>query len=123
MEHRTKKLITEGSEKTIAQFMGEQATGGYYQSWDWLMPVVEKIEDLDDSKHHYQWDDHDGKKRTNFQGYEVDISYNECRIWLNLELDPPKLISFGGRRKTKIESVYQAVVLFIKWRSKRVGGN
>ena len=30
-------------EELIANYMGEKATGGYHQSWDWLMPVVVKI--------------------------------------------------------------------------------
>ena len=29
----------------------------YHCSWDCLMPVVEKIEDLDMSSYHYQWKD------------------------------------------------------------------
>lgn len=30
-------------EELIAHYMGEGAIGGYHQSWDWLMPVVIKI--------------------------------------------------------------------------------
>ena len=123
-------LITEGSD-LIAKFMGYTITpitdiSTYYYQWNNLMPVIDKIEDLDHSQDHYQWQDLDGFERTNFQGYEVDISYRECRIWLNLELDPPQLIAYGKRSKTKFESVFRCVVLFIKWYNKnklRVGGN
>ena len=30
-------------EQLIAKYMGEEAIGGYHQSWDWLMPVIIKI--------------------------------------------------------------------------------
>lgn len=63
--------------------------GEYHTSWDWLMPVVEKIE----------------KKK----GVHFVISELGCDIY-----------SFGKhisncREETKILTVWQAVVEFIKW--------
>lgn len=63
----------------------------FYLSWDWLMPVVEKIESLD---------------------CVVEITETFCHIykenvgWIN---------SDKGNCKTKIESVYKAVIQFINW--------
>ena len=36
-------VFCQQEEELIANYMGEKATGGYHQSWDWLMPVVVKI--------------------------------------------------------------------------------
>jgi hypothetical protein len=120
MQTQKELKINEAGEKLIAQFMGESATGGYFQSWDCLMPVIDKIEDLDNSKQHYQWEDLDGSNRSNFAGYEVDINYYDCRIWLNLELDPPQLITHT-KCDSRIEAVYNAVINFITWYNERRG--
>lgn len=66
----------------------------YDTSWDWLMPVVEKIESLLDK----------------FRGETIDISRNRCTITGN---DNRSL--FDLRAKSKIEATYIAVVTFIKW--------
>lgn len=57
----------------------------YHKSWDWLMPVVDKIENL-----HY--------------GFEIIGNYVKV-------LGTP----IYSTRKTKIQAVYNAVVEFIKW--------
>ena len=62
----------------------------YNSSWDWLMPVVEKIESL---------------------GFRVEIIGLTCSIYTNSEeniyVDEPAM--------TKTEATWQAVVEFIKW--------
>ena len=61
----------------------------YHSSWNWLMPVVEKIEKL---------------------GYRVTIQGLNC--WI----DTHKGAIFGTDKKnSKRNSVYIAVVEFIKW--------
>lgn len=90
----------------IAEFMdldidGDNVTDGttettldklqYDKRWDWLMPVVEKIE---------------------HEGYPVLIEDNYCRISV------PDIKKDNIRTWTvnkKIEAVYPAVVEFIKW--------
>ena len=42
-------------EQLIANYMGESAIGGYHQSWDWLMPVVVKI---NANGFHFFWEDY-----------------------------------------------------------------
>ena len=62
-------------------------------SWDWLMPVVKKIES------------------TQPEGFNTLIEGNNCWIETNG-------ISFEGMGKTKIEATYKAVIEFIKWYNK-----
>lgn len=59
-------------------------------SWDWLMVVVDKIEDL---------------------GYTVETKINWCRI-----KDNGETISLRWETDaTKIESVYNACIEFVQW--------
>lgn len=62
----------------------------FHTSWDWLIPVVEKIESL---------------------GYDTTMKPNELIIW---DKDESPLIDceFG---ETKLESAYKAVISFIHW--------
>jgi hypothetical protein len=78
----------------------------YHRWWDWLIPVVEKIESIKDS--------HDGF-------YGVYISSNSCCIQgtsLHMALSDP---DYGPvyydevTLDTKLESTYQVVIRFIKW--------
>lgn len=64
----------------------------YHSSWDWLMPVVEKIDLIlpDDNL--------------------VSISFNRCLIEYHAEG-----ITFEGIGNTRIEATYKAVVEFILW--------
>ena len=65
----------------------------FHSSWDWLMPVVEKIENIN------EW-------------VRVEITNNSI------------IITYMGYNKithgkTKIKTVYKAVVEFIKWYNKK----
>lgn len=76
----------------------------YHENWDWLMPVIEKIESIYDDFHGY---------------FGVYISSNSCTIQgtkLNTTIENPHYAYYNSEcRETKIESTYHAVVLFIKW--------
>ena len=64
----------------------------FHTSWDWLMPVVEKIESL---------------------GYELMIAESRCKINHNTDYSIEEVINIdiiGSKR----EATYQAVVEFIK---------
>lgn len=103
--------ITEGN-KLIAEFMGYQINIGYnkqgvlfagqhinankllyHSSWDWLMPVVEKIESL------------------NFTTsiYHLPKTLNTVKIFSG------GADVVGKNGETKMEAVYKAVIEFIKW--------
>lgn len=64
----------------------------YDKSWDWLMPVVEKIENL---------------------GFEFFIVENRCKVKHNTDKSIEVLSYLEGG--TKLEITYQTVVEFIKW--------
>ena len=66
----------------------------YHSSWDWLMPVVEKIEKI-------IWNKIDLTE-------EVIINGLSCRM-------PIKDDAFISIKNTKIEATYDCVVEFIKW--------
>lgn len=78
----------------------------YHSSWEWLMPVVEKIEKI--------FDEHDGY-------YGVYISSNSCSIEGTLLHKALKDSAYGAVYynqvvlEDKLSSTYQAVVMFIKW--------
>lgn len=65
----------------------------FHTSWDWLMPVVEKIESLGN--------------------YGVEIRHFSCSIY-ELSFDPSDL-NIESNFDSKIEAVYNAVVQFIQW--------
>lgn len=112
----TQEEILEGN-KLIAQFMGETllpikegdlypiitCTTGlkqtrYHASWDWLMPVVEKIESFDNS---------------NIDS-RVSIERNTCSIYYDNRSD---LYEFNAWNDgwSKIQITYSHIVEFIKW--------
>ena len=73
----------------------------YHNSWDWLMPVVEKIESLED-KYDY---------------FTVNISGGNNPY---IESSTGELIAdIAGFELTKIQATYKAVVEFIKWYNKQ----
>lgn len=65
----------------------------YHSRWDWLMPVVEKIESL---------------------GYIFDIWKTTCEWYKPFEAN----YAIEHSAKTKIEAVYKAVIEFIKYYNK-----
>lgn len=98
----TEQEIIEGN-KLIAEFMGGKWPErinhevfkslnndlGFHNSWDWLMPVVEKIEIF---------------------GFEIWIKpHNSCYIYAYPDIQLSKIIN----KDSKIESVYKAVIEFL----------
>lgn len=70
----------------------------YSTSWDWLMPVVEKIEDL---------------KNTHGFSFVVTIYQDYCRISSkNYSLEENY---FEGEGDSKLEATYKAVLESIQW--------
>ena len=94
--------------KIIAEFMGidqvdidtYQETNSnlkYHTSWDWLMPVVEKIESL---------------------GYELIIAESRCKINHNTDHSIEEVINIEIIG-SKIDVTYRAVVEFINQLNKQ----
>ena len=69
----------------------------FHSSWDWLMPVVEKIERL---------------------GYEVVISRISCNINGILDRKNPITSIVCGDISKKMDITYDSIVEFIKWYNK-----
>jgi hypothetical protein len=84
------KLISEFMGMEDHQEMGEYVTPNYNTSWDWLMPVVEKIEGLRDE---------------NGNAYRFNIDM--C----NAQIEETHIEILGGA--FKIDTTYKAVVQFI----------
>jgi hypothetical protein len=76
----------------------------FHESWDWLMSVVEKIESIHDDFHGY---------------FGCHIISNGCTI-SGTKLKPGVVNAYFDQiySDTKIQSVWQAVVGFIKWYNK-----
>ncbi len=95
-------LKTEGQMQSYKLLHYKNTCGLYHSSWDWLMPVVEKIDQLlaDDDF--------------------VTISYNRCFIeicnpsWIfpNTKSESFTIESIGD---TRIETTLNAVCEFITW--------
>jgi len=70
----------------------------FHKSWDWLMPVVEKIESefCSSNIHYYSAGMMKQEYVVEFLGYNIDYD--------NSQYD-----------KSKIKAVYKAVIKFIKW--------
>lgn len=118
------KEITEGN-KIIAEFMGYKERLGryirkneneliyltlpmkYHTSWDWLMPVVEKI-----------------RKMENGVGGCFTFNWHDYRVWFSGWSDGSGVISeccmISGT--TPINAVYKAVVQFVKWHNTQQHG-
>ena len=82
----------------------------FHDSWDWLMPVVEKIEQIRDDK--YGW-------------FGVHISSNSCCIqskYLYKAMEGEDVPSYmsdpNAISETKIKSTWYNVVEFIQWYNK-----
>ncbi len=75
----------------------------YHTSWVWLMPVVEKIEDI-------RFDNEDKDSFVSYHRYNVDTRGIGCTI---TDVQEGKVVGYGDCA-TKRESTYQAIIEFIK---------
>lgn len=88
----------------------------YHSSWDWLMPVVEKIEKI------FQWEPDKGKYISvdyfsiNYSRRYPDYTTITCiSICTKLNGAMSEFHDVKTASLSKIESVWLAVVEFIKW--------
>lgn len=73
----------------------------FHKSWDWLMPVVEKIENADCVSH---------------IGWTIDLGLFVIEVETNEEI---RTLESNKNHETNIQCVYNAVVKFIKWYNKK----
>lgn len=95
----------------------------FHKSWNWIIPIIDKIENLDMSDQHYKWIAHDGE-RSNFINYEFEMKqwsdgYSSC-ISMDLQLDPSETVAGDYYKKypTRIDAVWNCVVEFIDYYNK-----
>jgi hypothetical protein len=78
----------------------------FHSSWDWLMPVVEKIEKIGETD--------------KSQGY-IDINSHHCEIGSMCKDQPDIIVGCyptspeEEKRSSKIEATYYAIIKFITW--------
>lgn len=72
----------------------------YHESWEWLMPVVEKIESLEKVDYTILYAEH-----KNIYQFEINLKYDTDS-------------TFNVITENKIESIYTCVVEFIEWYNK-----
>ena len=83
----------------------------YHTSWDWLMPVVEKIEEIAIDDDNLTVKEH---------RYQVDMSYTQCSIYDHVrDRGEPWNSKWDGVTAsadmgTKLSSTHRAVIEFIK---------
>lgn len=131
MSNTSTEISVQEGDKSIAEFMGAvilsepighskrdvafpNIIGGlrihnaddlkYHSYWDWLMPVVEKVESIE----------------TDFDGYfQVHISSNGCTISgtrLNTSIENPHYAYFNDVvHESKISATWLAIVQFLQW--------
>ena len=81
----------------------------YRQLWDWLMPVVEKIETIHDDHHGY-FGVHIHANCCDIQGTNLHLAINDLDGYGSVYMSDPTAVF-----PTKIESTWYACVQFIKW--------
>ena len=75
----------------------------YYTDWNWLMPVVDKIEDVSEG---FKW------VEVEWISYTFQIENKSVTIWKHSDrFDSKRIIEINGN--TKREATYKAVVEFI----------
>jgi hypothetical protein len=90
------KLIAEFMGIEDCQQMGEYVTPNYHLSWDWLMTVIDKIEN-------FIFDENNS--------YDVTIGGTNYCVIQDINGDNIQIIKDNGN--SKLDTTYQAVVEFI----------
>ena len=114
--------------KIIAEFMGWETHPKYgneclqNNDWSWLMPVVEKIEEMGFTtaiKTNYVRVN--PKENASYYNYISYVAFNENGWYANppaptydSELNHPP-IDRGDKKITKLKATYKAVTQFIEW--------
>ena len=84
----------EKGNQIISEFMGELSTKNYDNSWNDLMPVIEKIESL---------------------GFHVTLQTYQCQIFQRNLPYPENWIIDADFHSTTLENAFGGVASFIEW--------
>ena len=81
----------------------------FHESWDWLMPVIEKIQIIVDSPKEYL------KEYPGLIDFNIDLSGASCEIFIGND----RLIGITAFEPgTLLNALYECVIEFIKWYNK-----
>jgi hypothetical protein len=91
----------------------------FHSSWDWLMPVVEKIENIDIRNNGYDF------PKVKLMGDHCEIftfaTYRGTSFyWKKYYSITGTFHNHPNQCESKIEAVYKAVVEFIKWYNEKI---
>lgn len=95
------RLITEFMGASGFDMLGEKVEPKYHTSWDWLVPVVEKIESFEDENR---------CKLYNFQS-------EQCFVTIVVNHTSEDIVDVDA--DSRLEATYQAVVKFIEYYNKQ----
>jgi hypothetical protein len=91
---------------TVSLWVGK--TIRYHESWDWLIPVVEKIESLPDVSFFLI--------QKNFAGIYISQSPKQITHRIESgELVSEQEKTYTKQKDSKMEAVYYCIVEFVKW--------
>ena len=85
----------------------------YHNSWNWLMSVVEKIENLKTPI------TNNPNLLGKFVNYEFHLQNKHIKIYAHGEVTKEIVDLSSSESETKIEAVYKACVKFINWYNKQ----
>jgi hypothetical protein len=88
----------------------------YHTNWQWLMPVVEKIESIH-SEHHGYFGVHISSNGCTIQGTNIHFALEDLEGYGWVYMSDPNAIL-----DTKLESTYYNVVKFIEWYTTEYNG-
>lgn len=114
-------LIKGGYQKTdddrIVKFLCRSHTElRFFNNYDWLFEVIEKLEKEDLREYFYTWIDTEQGRRFNFEGIEVDVNTSYVEVFVNWALDPPQRISEEiWEELPKIQRLFFALVDAAQW--------
>ena len=90
----------------------------FYNSYDALSEVIDKLEKEDLSLYMYSWTDHtdESKVRYNFYGVKVDMDTDRIDVYIEHQLDPPSWISGEEDKELpKKQRLFWALVESVKY--------
>ena len=95
----------------------------YHDEWDWIMPVVEKLEKLSVKWSISPYKEDGYTKGTKYSHwYEINIRANCCDVYEYMAMVNPRLIYlphndpyFKFKNNTKIYAIWLTCIEFIKW--------
>ena len=90
----------------------------FHSSWDWMMPVIDKIESLEGNNPFKD------NPKVKFQGDHVEIFWystyrGDCIYWKNYTGIDNNTYQHKNQEDSRILAAFRAIIEFIKWYNKK----